>query len=61
MPTYAPDNSSYVIDEAENEYMWLVVVATDDNDTITHFSNACGVAKVTASLPLVKIFLPRTG
>ena len=45
MPTYAPDNSSYVIDEAENEYMWLVVVATDDNDTITHFSNACGVAK----------------
>ena len=45
MPTYAPDNSSYVIDEAENEYMWLVVVATDDNNTITHFSNACGVAK----------------
>lgn len=45
MPTYAPDNSSFVIDAAENEYMWLVVVATDSNNTITDFSNACGVAK----------------
>ncbi|MGC6485105.1 MAG: S8 family peptidase [Candidatus Puniceispirillales bacterium] len=45
MPTYAPDNSSYVIDEAENEHMWLVVVATDSDNTIATFSNACGVAK----------------
>lgn len=45
MPTYAPDNTSYVVDDAENEYMWIVVVATDDNDTIATFSNACGVAK----------------
>ena len=45
MPTYAPDNTSYIIDEDENEYMWIVVVATDDNNTITDFSNACGVTK----------------
>lgn len=45
MPSNAPDNTSYVIDEAENEYMLVVVVATDSNDTIATFSNGCGVSK----------------
>ena len=45
MPLNAPDTSHYVIDSAENEHMWLVVVATDQNNRITSFSNGCGVAK----------------
>lgn len=45
MPINAPDTSHYVIDQAENEHMWLVVAATDQNDRITSFSNGCGVAK----------------
>ena len=44
MPVHAPDTAPYVIDADENEYMWLVVVATDENDTITSFSNGCGDA-----------------
>ena len=43
MPINAPDTSHY-IDQAENEHMWLVVAATDQNDRITSFSNGCGVA-----------------
>ena len=45
MPLNAPDTSHYVIDSSENEHMWLVVAATDQNDRITSFSNGCGVAK----------------
>lgn len=45
MPVNAPDTSPFVIDEDENEHMWLVVVATDDNNTITTFSNGCSVTK----------------
>ncbi|MCE2516687.1 MAG: S8 family serine peptidase [Alphaproteobacteria bacterium] len=45
MPVHAPDTTPYVIDSEENEHMWLVVVATDDNNTITSFSNGCGDAK----------------
>lgn len=44
-PTHAPDTSSYVIDEDENEHMWLVVVATDENNDITAFSNGCAETK----------------
>ena len=44
MPVHAPDTAPYIIDADENEYMWLVVVATDENDTITSFSNGCGDA-----------------
>ena len=44
MPVHAPDTTPYVIDADENEYMWLVVVATDENDTITDFSNGCADA-----------------
>ena len=44
MPVHAPDTSPYVIDADEKEYMWLVVVATDEDDTITSFSNGCGDA-----------------
>ena len=45
MPVNAPDTSHYIIDEDENEHMWLVVVATDQNNAITSFSNGCGVSK----------------
>ncbi len=45
MPINAPDTSHYIIDADENEHMWLVVVATDQSNTITDFSNGCGVTK----------------
>ena len=44
MPVHAPDTTPYIIDADEKEYMWLVVVATNQNDTITSFSNGCGDA-----------------
>ena len=44
-PTHAPDTDAFVIDEDENEHMWLVVVATDENNDITAFSNGCAETK----------------
>ena len=45
LPSLVSDNSSYVIDEARDEYRWLTVVATNPTtDEIASFSNGCGEA-----------------